>query len=71
MLTITSSGENRETSSHVGDVYDPLVAEACSPEVHALLLAELEILSAALAWQEGSQEVLRDSHFFVLQVQPL
>lgn len=58
-------------SSHVGDVDDPLVAEACGPKVHALLLAELEILAAALAWQEGSQEVLRYSHFFVLQVQSL
>lgn len=59
------------TNSHVGDVDDPLVAEACGSEVHALLLAELEIFAAALARQEGGQEVLRYSHFFVLQVQPL
>lgn len=62
---------NIMSSSHVGDVDDPFVAEACGPEVHALLLAELEVLAAALARQEGSQEVLRYSHLLVLQVQPI
>lgn len=61
----------RSACSHVGDVDDSLVAEARSPEIHGLLLAELEVLAAALARQEGGEHVLRDADPFVLQVQPI
>lgn len=57
--------------SHVRDVDDSLVAEARGPEINALLPAELEVLAAALAWQECGEHVLRDTDPFVLQVQPI
>lgn len=61
----------RSACSHVGDVDDSLVAEARGSEIHGLLLAELEVLAAALARQEGGEHVLRDADPFVLQVQPI
>lgn len=57
--------------SHVSDVDDSLVAEARGPEINALLLPKLEVFPAALAWQERGEHVLRDTDFFVLQVQPI
>lgn len=52
--------------SHVCNVDDSLVAKARGPEVDALLLAKLEILAAALAWQERCEEILHDAHLLVL-----
>lgn len=60
----------KQSCSHKGDVDHPLVAEACRPEVYALLLAKLEILAAALARQEGGKQVRHDAHLSVLEVQP-
>lgn len=62
---------NRAGCSHVGDIDDALVAEARGSEVHALLLAKFEVLSAALARQEGGEHVLREADSLVLQVQPV